>query len=214
MREIDFLPAWYPAIQRRYRWVIAQAWGTLIILLLLTAYAAVQRWNVRLASQTTAQAEAQITVSRQQLAQLTEKLNYEDELRRQEQIVSRVGIGVETTRLLKALEDAMTPDMALTNLTLETVDQARPTQTVLRLNTSPVSDPSPQVDRVLKVKVDGVAPTDLEVALLMQHLQQAGCFENVAPPYMREGRSRNGHAMREFEITFDINLNAQVEDSR
>jgi hypothetical protein len=211
MREIDFLPVWYPAIQRRYRWTIAQAWATLAILCLLTGYAGVQRWKVHIAGRATAQTEAQIRVSQQQLAQLTEKLKYEEQLRRQEQIVSRLGIGVDTTRLLKALEDAMTPEMALTNLSLETVEVVRPGQTVINLHRSGAADSPQQVDRVLKVQLDGVAPTDLEVATLMEHLQKAGCFENVAPPYMREGH-HDGHLMREFELTFEINLNSPTED--
>jgi hypothetical protein len=189
---------------------LAQAWATLGILLLLTGYAAAQRWKVHIAGRTTAQTEAQIRVSQQQLAQLTDKLKYEEQLRRQEQIVSRLGIGVDSTRLLKALEDAMTPEMALTSLSLETVELVRPNQTVVNSHQGTAADPPQQVDRVLKVQVDGVAPTDLEVATLMEHLQKVGCFENVAPPYMREGH-RDGHLMREFEITFDINLNSPAE---
>ncbi len=213
MREINFLPSWYPAIQRRYRQLIVQAWITVTLLLILTGYAMAQRLKVHLAGRATAQTKAQIRLSQQQLTQLAEKLKYEDELRRQDQIVAKLGIGVDTTRLLKALEDAMTPEMALTNLSIETVEQVRPGLPLVALARQAAAGGNPQqeVDRRLKVMVDGVAPTDMEVATLMEHLQKAGYFENVAFPYLREGRSRDGHVMREFEVSFEIDLNPPAE---
>jgi hypothetical protein len=207
MREIDFLPSWYPDIKRRQRWVVAQAWGTLLFLLLLAAYAVAQRWKVEVAGRNPAVTEMQIGASRQELGQLTEKLKYQEELRRHEDLISRVGIGVDTTRLLKALEDAMTPGMALTNLSLETLEQTLPEHGGSAVTTTPT-------DKLLTVQMDGVAPSDLDVAALIEHLQKVGCFDNIAPPYMREGSVRNGHAMREFAITFTINIGVPTGDSR
>jgi hypothetical protein len=188
-----------------------QAWASLGILLLLCLFAMFERWKVHLAHRATAQTEAQIRLSQQRLVQLSEKLKYEQELRRQDQIVARLGIGVDTSRLLKALEDAMTPEMSLTGLSLETVQQARPGELVSNRRTAPAADPFQDMDRRLKVLVDGVAPTDLEAATLMEHLLKVNCFENVAFAYLREGRTRDGHVMREFEVTFELNLNPPTE---
>jgi Tfp pilus assembly protein PilN len=211
MREINFLPNWYPQIQQRYRWLIAQAWMTITIVSLLGGYALVKRWQVHSAKAVTSQCEARITQSRQQLAQLGEMLKYESELRQQDQIVARLGLGVDTTRLLKSLEDAMPTEMSLTNISVETVEQARPgsVMTISARNNPASSDKADgaDVDRRLKVLVDGVAPTDMQAATLVENLLKVNCFENVAFVYFREGRSRDGHVMREFEITFDLNLN-------
>jgi hypothetical protein len=212
MREIDFLPTWYPEIQRRYRRMIAQAWTTMTILLVLVSYAAIVGWKERIVIKTTAQTEAQIRSSRQQLTRLTEKVEYENELRRQEQIVARLGIGVDTTRLLKALEDAMTPEMTLTNLSIETVEQTQQSAAILHTRTIGAADSQPPADRMLKVLVDGAAPTNTEVATLIEHLQKRACFENITQAYMREGHSSDGHLMQEFELTFDINLTAAEEE--
>jgi hypothetical protein len=206
MREIDFLPAWYPAIQRRYRWVMVQAWATLLILVLLTGYAIVVRVKLHIAGRTTEQTEAQIRVSQEQLAKLTEKMKFEEELRQKDQILAQLGLGVDATRLLKAMEDAMTPEMALTDFSMETVEVPRAVPLSL-ISTHR----SGEVDRRLKVLVDGVAPSDVEIVAFMDHMQRFGCFENIKFPYFRPGRSRDGHLLREFEVTFEMNLNAPVE---
>jgi Tfp pilus assembly protein PilN len=217
MREIDFLPTWYPQIQQRHRRLIVQGWITLVILSMLVGYALLKRWQVHSARIVTQQCQAQITLSRQQLAQLSEKLKYEAELRQQDQIVARLGLGVDSTRLLKSLEDAMTPEMSLTNLSLETVEQPRPTAVIgfntRNPNASVTKADGSEVDRRLKVVVDGVAPSDMQVAALMENLAKINCFENVAFPYLREGRSRDGHVTREFEVTFELNLDPPAESS-
>ena len=211
MREIDFLPGWYPAIQRRYRAMVMQAWATLLVAMLIGGYAVAKRVQVFQARQITAQTEAQIRVSQQQLAQLTRKLKYESELREQDQIVARLGLGVETTRLLQGMEDAMTPEMALTDLSLETVEQARPTQSLIAMNRRATNDTTPDVDRRLKVVVSGVAPTDTDSATFVEQLLKMKVFDNVALAYMHEGRSRDGHVTREFQVTFEMNLNPPSE---
>lgn len=210
MREIDFLPAWYPAIQRRYRWVIAQAWATLVILAVLTAYAMVERVKLHIAGRTTEQTEAQIRVSQEQLAKLTEKMKFEEELRQKDAILAQLGLGVDSTRVLKAMEDAMTPEMALTSFSMETQELPRAVPLSLISSHRP-QDQGDNLDRRLKVVVDGVAPSDVEIVTFMANLQRFGCFENIAFPYFRPGRSRDGHLLREFEVTFEVNLNAPVE---
>lgn len=210
MREIEFLPGWYPAIQRRYRWVIVQAWTTLVILLSLTAYAVVERVKLHIAGRTTEQTEAQIRVSQEQLAKLTEKMKYEQELRQKDQILAQLGLGVDSTRLLKAMEDAMTPEMALTNFSLETQELPRAVPLTL-ISSHHAWDQSGELDRRLKVTVDGVAPSDVEIVSFMANLQRFGCFENIVFPYFRPGHSRDGHVLREFEVTFEVNLNAPSE---
>jgi Tfp pilus assembly protein PilN len=201
MREIDFLPDWYPQIQQRYRHLIAQACVTIALIVLLAGYAMLKRSQVQNARAITAHCETQITVSQQQLAQLNKELKYHAQLRQQEDIVARLGIGVETTRLLKSLEDVMTPEMSLTDVSLETIESPRPV----------VQTAMVDVDRQLKVVVDGVAPNDTQLAMLLENLSKVKCFENVAFTYFREGRSRDGHMLREFEFTFDMNLNPPME---
>jgi Tfp pilus assembly protein PilN len=209
MREIDFLPEWYPRIQNRYRAVVAQAWVTLVIVAMLGGYAIFKRWQLHGARLVTAQCQAQISLSQMQLAQLAEKLKYQAELKKQDEIVARLGLDVDATRLLRALQDAMTPEMALTDVSMETIEQARPV-TVIPARNAPLPAQS-EVDRRLKVTVNGVSPSDIQVATLIENLGKIGCFENVAFSNLQDRRSRDGHLMREFEVTFDLNLNPPAE---
>jgi Tfp pilus assembly protein PilN len=199
MREIDFLPEWYPRIQRRYRQLILQAYVTVALIALLLGVTVFKYWQVQNARVIGARFATQLTDSKQQLTQLNAKLKYETQLRRQEAIIARVGIGIDTTRLLKSLEDAMTPEMSLTDLSLETTE------------TSTVQTASFSADRQLKVTVDGIAPNDTQLVTLLENVSKVKCFENVAFTYFREGKSRDGHLLREFEFTFDMNLNPVVE---
>jgi hypothetical protein len=211
MREIDFLPDWYPRIQSLYRATVAQAWVTLAIVAMLCGYAIFKRFQVHNAKLVTAQCQAQISLSQIQLTQLAEKLKYQAALRQQDEIVARLGLDVDATRLLKALQDAMTPEMALTNVSLETIEQARAVSVIPARNPAGTRGDFPDVDRRLKVTVDGVSPSDIQVATLIENLGKVNCFENVAFSNLQDRRSRDGHLMREFEVTFDLNLNPPTE---
>jgi hypothetical protein len=67
----------------------------------------------------------------------------------------------------------------------------------------------PPVDRRLRVRLQGVAPTDLELATFLTDLNQTSFFERPALTYVKE-RRESGHVLREFEVTFTINLNSPV----
>ncbi len=71
-----------------------------------------------------------------------------------------------------------------------------------------MKDPSAVVmDRNLRVRLQGVAPTDVELATFLTELNKVPFLEHVAPTYARDRREA-GHVLREFELTFTINLNA------
>ena len=46
MREVEFLPAWYPQVRRRRRLVVLQAWMTLAVLIGLGAWMTLAGRNV------------------------------------------------------------------------------------------------------------------------------------------------------------------------
>jgi Tfp pilus assembly protein PilN len=211
LREVDFLPAWYPAIQRKYRMVVVQAWASLAVVIVLVIYAAAKRWEVYSARQTTAICQAQINLSQKQVDELNQKLKYEQQLAQQDQIVAKLGLGVDATRLIAVLEDAMTPGMALTNLSMEMVETPRAMQIGFIGRSRSSENGSADVDRSLKVQLEGVAPSAIDVATLIAKLNDVKFFENVSFPYIRQGQTRDGHIAQEFQVTFDLNLNAPAE---
>jgi hypothetical protein len=60
-------------------------------------------------------------------------------------------------------------------------------------------------DRKLKVKLVGIAPSDVEVANFLAGLTGRSFLDQVAMTYARD-RVSDGRVMREFEVTFVINL--------
>jgi hypothetical protein len=90
------------------------------------------------------------------------------------------------------------------------IDEARPPISALARAASATARNIP-VDRRMNVRLRGVAPTDVDLAEFLKRLNEVPYFENVAG-FNAKDRSENGHMMREYEITFAINLNAPAEN--
>jgi Tfp pilus assembly protein PilN len=210
LRDVEFLPAWYPQIRRRKFAVVVQAWASLGVIVLLLGITLVKHWEVHCAQAAAVECSDQINESQQQLARLNEKLQYEGQLSQQEQIIAKLGLNVDTTRLVNALEDAMPQQMSLTDLTVETEENMEPTMNVTGAKKPGTTPDAPQVDRRLKVRLDGVSPSDLELASLIENLNRVKFFDDVATSYARPV-TRSGHLIREFEVSFSVNLNAPVD---
>jgi hypothetical protein len=204
LREVEFLPEWYPRIKRRKRAVMIQSWLALAVVVMFLGMALDKRWQVHRAKAAAIECSDQINDSQKQLAQLNQKLQYEAQLRRQEQIMAALGLNVDATRLMNVLEEAMPKQMALTALTFETQEVMCPAANPSGLETAPM-------DRRLKVRMDGVCPTDVELATLLGKLSAVKFFDDVAMSYARDGL-KDGHVTREFEVSFSMNLNAPVDN--
>ena len=59
----------------------------------------------------------------------------------------------------------------------------------------------------MKIKLKGVTPTDVDLANFLGQLSSVPYFENILMTYAKD-RTDTGHTMREFEVTFTMNLNA------
>jgi hypothetical protein len=113
------------------------------------------------------------------------------------------------TRLLQTLDTIMPKEMSLTEFDCDTEEQQAQTQqntSVASLRPT-ASDKQPsQLSRKLKVRIVGIVPSDVDLANLLSGLTNVPFFEQVALTYSR-GRVESGHVLREFEVTFSMNLN-------
>jgi len=64
---------------------------------------------------------------------------------------------------------------------------------------------SSQFEEQIKIRVQGVCPTDVDLANFMTQLSAVPFFDAVNNTYARE-RAENNRVMREFELTFSVNL--------
>jgi len=199
MRDVEFLPQWYPAMHRRKFAVFVQAGASLVIVVLLATALFAREWNVHCQREFVAQLDQQIHRTNQQLKKLDTVLAFEKQLREKERGIHQLGMDVGAARVVNSLESSMTPKTALTGLSVETEDQA------------PVVAGQPAsgipAGHWLNIRLQGVAPTDIEVAILLDRLSRLKFFENVEMSYIRD-RLEAGHAMRDFEVRFKVNLNA------
>jgi hypothetical protein len=198
MRELEFLPSWYPHLRRRKRFVILHAWATVLVM------AGLGLW-LFLASRNTARREGdckavvwQLDQSRADLKDLTVQLNEKQRLQAQQRVISKLGTHVEASRLLAKLDQIMPREMTLTDASFDTVEQSKPIENS--------SDPKAvEVSRKLLVKVSGVTPSDADWAGVIAKLTNVPFFKEVRLVGAHD-KTDKGHLMREFELSFVVDL--------
>jgi hypothetical protein len=204
MRELDFLPGWYPQLQRKKRILVLQLWMTLVMVLGTGAWYFQLEQSVAAAQERLRALDSELAQSDENLRQLQEQVEFKNRLRLQEQIVARLGVSVEMTRLLHLLQAAMPREMSLVEMSLDTREQTRPISTAAAARAG--ANRETLIERSLQVKVVGVAPNDSDIATLLSGLNSMPFLKQVALSYARD-RVDEGHLMREFEISFTMELN-------
>jgi Tfp pilus assembly protein PilN len=207
MREIDFLPPWYSQFLRRRRTVFFQTWMTIGVAMGLGLWIFLAERNQRNAENVMDTLTGQVQQTSTQLQQMERLEMLRRQLRQQAEVLTKLGIHVETGRLISKLSESTPPSLSLLSLNIET-DEI-PVQLSAAERAGLKEGSRPPVDRRLRIRLQGVAPTDLELATFLTDLNQTQFFERPALTYVKE-RRESGHVLREFEVTFTINLNSPV----
>ena len=187
MRELEFLPGWYPSLQRRKSAVAAQAWIALAVVLCMAAAAVAQRWQVHRQEQISLISSQQIAQSAKQLAKLDELQQQQQQMHSRQDAIAALGANIDMTRLLGAITAAMPPDASLLELAVEVRDGS--------------------ADQKLKVHLQGVAPSDADVAGLLVNLNTIPFFDRVEMTDVRD-RLQSGRVQREFDVSFAVQASA------
>jgi len=125
------------------------------------------------------------------------------ELIAREKMFAKLGAHVDAARLIRALDQAMPREVALTGLQMD-LEESLPAQNNMQTRlVAPEGEVA--VNHLLRVKVQGLAPTDVDVGNLMSQLGKMKFIDQVAITYSRDHADK-GHLMREFELTFVIDL--------
>lgn len=202
MREVEFLPRWYPQVRRRRRLVVLQAWMTVVVLVGLGLWIMQSGRNVRREEATLRTRETELSASRSELKVVEELMTLRKKLVEQSKVLSKVGSHAEAARLLATLDEVMPRSAALLELSMVTEE----THPVTLAGARAAQEKDRAVDRRLKVRMSGVAPTDVEVAEFLTKLTGKPFFEDVRMTGSKP-RLDNGRIMREFEVHFSMNLN-------
>jgi hypothetical protein len=210
MREIEFLPPWYAQFLRRRRTVFFQTWVTIGVVMGLGLWVFLADRNERSAESVLDSLRGQITETSTQLQKMDRLESLRKQLRQQAEVLTRLGIHVEATRLIGSLAEAMPESISLHSLNIDTDEIAVQLSAAERAALK--EGARAPIDRRLRVKLQGVSPTDVEWTTLLTELTKVPFFERVAITYARD-RRESGHVLREFELTFTVNLNSPVGGS-
>ncbi len=203
MREVDFLPEWYPKARRRRRAVVVQAWATLLAALGVGLWLLVARTSVRSAQASLSNLDGELSSAKTQLDQLNQLRGLKAQLVEQDRLLADLGLPVDLARLTAELDRCMAPRMALTSLAVNTEERLRPVDAGAMRGKA---GPPPPIDRTLRVSVVGVAATDIDVATFFAALNAVPFFEQ-ANIRRSEEKIRDNRRMREFEVEFAVDLN-------
>lgn len=200
MRELEFLPPWYPAIRRRRRQTLLQLWLTGLIAISLCVWQLMAQRNIERKEHQAESFVTDLSQTRATLKALEEQASLKQKLQVQDEMLARIGTHIEAARMFNAIDKAMPKEMSLISATLET-DETTPTKT-------DGGKGAPKNDRRLKVRLEAVAPTQLDLANFLAGLTNVPFFEDVAPTWAKD-QIQNDHLMRRFEVTFNVNLDQQ-----
>jgi Tfp pilus assembly protein PilN len=201
MRELEFLPEWYPLTRQRRRIVILQGWLILTLTAGMATYLGLSERNIKTDSDSRVTLQAQLEQTNAQLAEMDKLDSMRRQLKQQEQVVSRLGFYVYASKAIETLDALMPKQMSLTGVQLDNEERVDNSAVQQAKGTGEAA-----VDRRLKIRMQGVCPTDADLSIFLNQLATVPFFEQVAVTYLRE-KGDNNHVMREFEVSFSLSLN-------
>jgi Tfp pilus assembly protein PilN len=227
MRDLDFVPPWYRDLLRRRRATAVQLAALGLLVALIAGGAVRRQTQIRAAEQELAAADAALVGTRADLQKLDALRQLRDQWRRQDQVLTSTGVNVEASRLLSSLTKVVPTDTALTGINFAVADSDRTDSA--QHSTNPTTAPSDVAGstastggsranrspraRWLNVSVRGVAPGELAVANVLAGISKTPLFRHVNLTYAKD-REEQDRTVREFEVTFVINLDPDAAEER
>jgi hypothetical protein len=200
MRELEFLPTWYPAIRRRRRQTLLQLWLTGLVAIGLCLWQLMAHRNIERKQREAESFVVDLSQTKATLKLLEEQASLKQKLQLQEQMLAKIGTHIEAARMFDAIDKAMPKEMSLIATTLE-VEETAP----LARSDGGKSAAAAKPDRRLRIRLEAVAPTQLDLANFLAGLTNVPFFEDVAPTWSKD-LIQNDHMMRRFEVTFNVHL--------
>ncbi|HUB24469.1 MAG TPA: PilN domain-containing protein [Tepidisphaeraceae bacterium] len=200
MREPDFMPSWYSQLLRRRRLVVMEAWVLGAVAAGLIVWGIYGQHQLHEAEGRLSSVRSQLVQTGVDLQHLNDIETVKQELEHQDQIVRHLGVHIPASKMLEVVDELMPHSMALNELDMDTVEIPE-----VLTETQHAAGIKPRMTRKLQVRLDGLAPTYVELGTFMTSL--------VAEPYITDvalvratDSAQEGHLMRTFEVTFALDL--------
>lgn len=205
MREMEFLPGWYSQLEKRRRLLRLQVCLTLVLIAGLALWMVLADRNKRASAATLDTITGQLVQTDAQLAQMARMEAARRQCRQKADVLARLGNHVDSARIMGKLAEVIPANVSLSSVNLdveETQVMMTPAQRAAQKDPNAV-----QLDRKLRARILGIAPTDVELATFLTELNRVPFLDDVTVNFARDRREA-GHVLREFELVFSINLNA------
>jgi hypothetical protein len=201
MVEVDLLPPWYPVLLKRRRRLQVQGWLTCLVVIVLMAVLVWRRANEEATHVELASLEEQRRMTDMTLSQLLAEESRVNGLLSRAELVSRMGLPLEVSRVLAQIDAAMPADIALTGLDVTTEERSGPAQG------APVRSAGVRggAQKSMKFSFTGFASSPESVIALSRSLQQQPLLRDVAPAGT-QSTEVYGRLIVAFEISFRVDL--------
>lgn len=199
MRELEFLPDWYPTLRRKRRILLLEIWLGVVIAAALGSWVVLSARNVIARQAMLNTRQGQLRQTGYELRKLNELESLKIRMSDQARLVARVGPNVPVGRLLDDLEEKMPTEMALLDVSVDFQTQTRSRPPVRAASADPV------LDHQMNVQLHGVAPSDVELGNYMIRLATIPRF--IGSSLSTADLRQDGRLMREFRISFSLSLN-------
>lgn len=203
MREIEFVPEWYTSTQRKRRLLRLQISCTLVLFLSLGTWWVAHTHAIEQEHIILQQRKVELEASSTRVRERQEQDRLRAQYQLQEKVAASLGLQVESSRLLKLLEECMPREASLLELSIDTVERAIPAAQPATTFRSPKS--KPETERRLNVRFKGVCPTPTGISILLENLRQSGLIEDMVLEYARD-RADGDYLMHEFSLQFEMGL--------
>lgn len=202
MRELEFLPSWYRQTRRRKRIVAIEGWTFFTLIVCLGSWLFITEQRIGSREVTLGALQHNVDQIHTEKKMLDEQINLRQQLQTREELIASLGYPVEMTRLLHTLESVMPREMTIIDLDCSTKEQVKQVTSVAAVKPA---DKQRQTERRLEVRLQGVTPSDVDLANFVGALTKMSFFQQVNVGYARD-KIDAGHVLREFEVTFSLDL--------
>jgi hypothetical protein len=205
MRELDFLPDWYPAVRRQRSMLRWQVYASAAVVIAGVAALTVSYHQVEASQLALVQAKDRAEQAVKEVHQLDEMLSLQNQLETKRQIISELGLPVELSRVISEFSQSLPREVSFTDIDIKTTEHS-----VESNADRSKPDGKKRVSRRLEMALKGVAPTESEVTAFWSRLIQRPFFTEVRLANSVE-RTSGEHRWRYFEITLAIPLDDAAE---
>lgn len=204
--NVNFVPSWY--LERRHRRAVAQRMSLLLVALVaVMVMLVVGTWrNGQELRRYHAALTEQIQASQHQESELNKLRCERQALSAQVALNRKLALPIGMSPIVATLA-AMTPDSIMLTEVQAMIKTESRTRVITPADQSPNGRAVTRAEpyKIVVIELDGVAPTDVEIANYVGRLAAANLFRNVKMLYSRVGQLDQA-VTRQFKLTLEVPL--------